>query len=97
MPCLLEEAGLINDQNRIIIGQCLKCIITHDVAQPISIPVAAAKNGLLAPGTGVTRSLCPHPAGLASLITKKAIKKLPRRTGNACLAEKRPYPRFYIP
>jgi len=72
-------------------------VVDRLVQQPIGVPPATTENGLLAPGTGTTRRLRPHPAGLAPLISKKIIKKLPRRMGHARLAEKRTYPRFYIP
>ena len=39
---LLQEAGLIDHEDRIVIGQRFKRIITHDIAQIVGIPPATA-------------------------------------------------------
>ena len=36
---LLEKAGLVNHEDRIVIRQMLDDIIAHDIAQAISIPI----------------------------------------------------------
>jgi|ETNmetMinimDraft_8_1059916.scaffolds.fasta_scaffold36269_3 hypothetical protein len=94
---LLEEPGFINDQNRIRVAQRLKRVVAYHVTQLIGIPPPATKNSLLAPGSGVTRNLRPHPAGLAPFIPQQAVQKLRRRKGNPLLSEKGSYPRFDIP
>ena len=64
---LLEKPGLIQNKNRILIGQGLQRIFAHDVAQRVSVPRSSTQNGLLAPGTGIARRFRTHPAGLAPL------------------------------
>ena len=72
---LLEEPGLVEDQNRIVGGKGLDDIVAHDVAQRIRVPAATTKNGLLTPGAGIARRLRPHPAGLAPLIPEQAVQE----------------------
>src|SRR5665648_240028 len=67
---LLEKPGLIQNKNRILIGQGLQRIFAHDVAQRVSVPPSSTQNGLLAPGTGIARRFRPHPAGLAPLVSE---------------------------
>jgi len=74
-PALLEKSGLINDQNRIIGGECLDDIVAHKVAQGVSIPTSTAQNGLLTPWARITRSLRAHPSGLAPLIAQQPIQE----------------------
>ncbi len=69
-------------------GQAFHHIITHHVARCISVPAAAAQNGLL-PGTRIAR-LRPHPAGLAPLVPEQAIQKQTRRSRHAILREQWP-------
>ena len=59
---LLEKSGFIDDQNRILVCEMLDHIIADNVTQLIGIPAAAAKNSLLAPGSGIARRLRAHPA-----------------------------------
>ena len=49
---LFQEPRLVDDENRIVVGQRLQRIMAHDVAQRISVPEAATQNGLLPPRTG---------------------------------------------
>src|ERR1039457_2322367 len=65
---LLEKPGLIQNKNRILIGQGLQRIFAHDVAQRPSPPPSPAQKGRLAPGPGLPRRFRPHPAGLAPLV-----------------------------
>ena len=67
---LLQKPGLIQNKNRIRIGQGLQRIVTHDVAQRVSVPPSSTQNGLLAPGTGIASRFRTHPAGLAPLISE---------------------------
>src|SRR5918993_5176389 len=64
---LLEEAGLVEDQHGVRVGQRLQRVVAHEVAQRVRPPAAAAEDGLLAPRAGIARRLGPHPAGLAPL------------------------------
>jgi hypothetical protein len=61
---LLEEPGLVDDEHRVGRAQYRDDIVAHQVAQRIGIPDGAAKHGLLPPGTWITGSFGPHPAGL---------------------------------
>jgi hypothetical protein len=94
---LLEEAGLVEDQHGIPVGQALDHVVAHEVAQRVRLPAAAAQNGLLAPGAGVARRLRPHPAGLAPLGPEQAIQEQPCRDRNPLLAEQRPDPPLHLP
>ncbi len=75
---LLEEPGLIDDQNRVIGRQVLDDIIPYDIAQRICVPSAAAQDGLLAPRARVARRLGAHPSGLASLVAQQSVQEQPR-------------------
>src|ERR1700738_628253 len=46
---LLQEASLINNQHRIVVGEMLDNIIAHDVAKLIRLPPAPPKDRLLTP------------------------------------------------
>src|SRR5450631_758393 len=50
---LLEKAGLVDHQHRIVIRQMLNDIIADDIAQTISIPIPATQDRLLPPRTGI--------------------------------------------
>src|SRR3954468_24385091 len=66
-PPLLEKAGLVYDQHRTRIGQGLKGIVAHQIAQRLGVPLSPAEQRLLAPGARIARRLRPHPARLAPL------------------------------
>src|SRR5450432_1304444 len=67
---LLEKAGLVDHQHRIVIGQMLNDIVAYDVAQAIGIPIPATQDRLLPPRTGIASGLRAHPTGLALLISE---------------------------
>jgi hypothetical protein len=94
---LLEKAGFIDDQNRILVCEMFDHIVTDDVTQRIGIPAAASQNGLLAPGSRIARRLRAHPARFAPLIPQKPIQKQACAGRHPLLREQRPHPRFYIP
>jgi hypothetical protein len=73
---LLEEANLVDEQNRIIIRPVLDDMVTHDVTQRIRVPLATAKDSLLPPSP-VTSSLCAHICGVAALIVYRPGTNLP--------------------
>src|SRR5262249_45425456 len=50
---LLQEAGLVDDQHRVLGGQRFQRVLAHDVAQPIRLPPPAAQDCLLPPWTGI--------------------------------------------
>jgi hypothetical protein len=77
MPCpaLLEEPGLVYNQNCIIRGERREQIVAHDVAQRVGIPPATAKDRLLPPRARIARRFRAHPAGLAPLVAQKPIQK----------------------
>ena len=72
---LLQKAGLVNDQNRILISKRFQRVIAHDVAQRIRVPPPAAQDRLLAPRTGIARRFRAHPARLAPLIPKQTVQE----------------------
>ena len=94
---LLQEPRLVDDENRIVVGQRFERVIAHDVAQRISVPLAATQNGLLPPRTRIARGFRPHPAGLAPLLAKQTFQEILRRKRNARLREQRPHPTLHIP
>jgi hypothetical protein len=72
---LLQEAGLVDHQNGLGRGQRLDHLVAHHIPQSLRVPMRAAKNGLLAPGTGITGGLGPHPAGLAPLAPEQSVQE----------------------
>src|ERR1700682_1518041 len=69
---LLEKAGLVDHEDRIVIRQMLDDIIADDIAQTISIPIPATQDRLLPPRTGIASCLRAHPTGLSLLISEQA-------------------------
>jgi hypothetical protein len=72
---LLQEARLVDHQHGLGRAQRLDRVVAHHVPQRLRIPVRAAEDGLLTPGTRVTGSLGPHPAGLAPLTPEQAVQE----------------------
>jgi hypothetical protein len=93
---LLEEAGLVENQHGILVGQRLQRVVAHHIAKRIGLPAAAAEDGLLAPGAGIARRLCPHPAGLASLGAEQAVQEQAGRDCHPLLREQRPDPPLHL-
>jgi len=93
---LLEEAGLVDHQHRLRVGQRLQRVVAHQVAQRVGLPAAAAQDGLLPPGAGIARRLGPHPAGLAPLGAEQAVQEQPRRDRHPLLREQRPDPPLHL-
>src|SRR5271155_1111718 len=89
---LLEKAGLVDHQHRIVIRQMLDDIIADDIAQTISIPIPATQDRLLPPRTGIASCLRTHPTGLALLISEQAFQKQACIPRNTILIEQRTYP-----
>ena len=94
---LLEKAGLVDHEDRVIIRQMLDDIIADNIAQSVSIPVTATQNRLLPPGTRIPGCLCAHPTGLALLIAKQTFQKQACIRRNTILLEKRTYPLLDLP
>src|SRR5450759_178579 len=72
---LLEKAGLVDHEHRIVIRQVLNDIVPYDVAQGISIPVPAAQDRLLPPWARIASSLRAHPTGLTLLISEQTFQE----------------------
>src|ERR1700676_4618358 len=72
---LLEKAGLVDHEDRIVIRQMLDDIIADDIAQAIRIPIPAPQDHLLPPRARVASCLRAHPAGFALLISEKAFQE----------------------
>src|ERR1700682_3120201 len=89
---LLEKAGLVDHDDRIVIRQMLNDIIADDIAQAISIPIPATQDRLLPPRTGIASRLRAHPTGFALLISEQAFQKQACIRRNTILIEQRTYP-----
>src|SRR6185437_4530441 len=89
---LLEKAGLVDHQHRIVIRQMLDDIVAHDIAQGISVPIPTTQNGLLPPWAGIASRLRAHPTGLALLISQQTFQEQTRIRRNTLLREQRTYP-----
>src|ERR1700693_4882927 len=94
---LLQKAGLVDDKNRVLIGQRFQRVIAYDVAQRLRIPPATAQDCLLTPRAGIARHFRPHPAGLARFVPQKSVQKLPRGARNPLLPKQRTNPRLHVP
>src|SRR5450631_1571935 len=94
---LLEKAGLVDDENRIVICQGLDDIVAHDIAQGIGIPIPAAQDRLLPPWTRIASRLRAHPAGLALLVAQQTVQKQACAPRNTFLLEQRTYPLLNLP
>ena len=93
---LLQEPRLVDDENRVVVGQRFERIIAHDVAQRISVPLAATQNGLLPPRPRIASRFRPHPAGLSPLLAEQTLEKILRRQRHARLREQRPHPTLHL-
>src|SRR6478672_2224017 len=88
---LLEKAGLVDHQHRIVIRQMLDDIVAHDIAQGISVPIPTPQNCLLPPWARIARRLRPHPASLALLISEQAFQEQAGIRRDTLLREQRTY------
>src|SRR6478736_6468507 len=70
---LLEKAGLIDHQHRVLVGKMLSDIVAHHIAQSIGIPPVTAQDRLLPPWPRIARRLRPHPSGFATLVAKQTV------------------------
>src|SRR5712691_8885126 len=59
---LLEKAGLVDDEDRIVIRQFLDDVVADNIAQGIGIPIPATQDSLLPPWTRIASRLRAHPA-----------------------------------
>src|SRR3981081_4148010 len=94
---LLEKAGLVDHEHRIVIRQMLDDIIADDIAQGISIPIHATQDRLLTPWAGIASRLGAHPTGLALLISEQAFQEQTCIRRNTLLPEQRTYPLLDLP
>ena len=94
---LLQKAGLVDDKDRLRVGERFQRVLAHDVAQRIRVPPAAAQDRLLPPRAGITDRFRAHPARLAWLVPQKPVEKLSRRSRNPLLTEQGTNPRLHIP
>src|SRR5487761_996202 len=94
---LLEKAGLVDHQHRIVIGQMLDNIVAYDIAQSISVPIPATQDRLLPPRAGIAGRLRAHPTCLALLVTEQTFKEQARIRRNTFLREQRTYSLLNFP
>jgi hypothetical protein len=88
---LLEKAGLVDHEDRIVIRQMLDDIIAYDVAQGISVPMPATEDCLLPPWAGIASRLRTHPTSLALLISEQTFQEQTCIRRNTLLREQRTY------
>ena len=86
---LFQKAGLIDNQNRVLIAQRFQRVLTYNIAQRVGIPLPPAQDRLLAPRAWIAGCFRPHPTRLARLIAQQSVEKLPRR-GRDPLLRKQP-------
>src|SRR6266478_2345178 len=89
---LLEKAGLVDHQHRIVVRQMLDDIIADNITQAIRIPIPATQDRLLPPRTGIASCLRAHPTGFALLISQQTFQKQASIRRNTILIEQRTYP-----
>src|SRR5471030_1157696 len=89
---LLQKAGLVDHEDRIVIRQMLDDIIADDIAQAIGIPIPATQDRLLPPRAGIASCLRAHPTGFALLISEQTFQKQACIRRNTILIEQRTYP-----
>src|SRR5205809_5969376 len=94
---LLEKAGLIDHQHRVIVRQMLDDIVAHDIAQGIGIPIPATQDRLLPPWTRIACGLRAHPTGLALLVSEQTFQKQARILRDTFLPEQWTYPLLDLP
>ncbi|OWK25953.1 hypothetical protein AJ87_48910 [Rhizobium yanglingense] len=89
---LLEEARLIDDQDRIVCGEVFYNILSHDVAKSVRVPMPATQNGLLPSRAGITGRLGAHPTCLTPLVTQQKV----RRCCNSLLRKQSPHTSLHV-
>src|ERR1700716_1105437 len=94
---LLEKAGLVDHEHRVVIRQMLDDIVADNIAQGIGIPIPATKDRLLPPWTRIASRLRAHPTGLASLIAEQTFQKQACVPRNPFLPEQWTYPLLNLP
>src|SRR5260221_5855160 len=94
---LLEKAGLVDHEDRIVIRQMLDDIIADDIAQGIRIPIPATQDRLLPPSARIACGLSAHPTGLALLVSKQTFQKQASILRNTLLPEQWTYPLLDLP
>src|SRR6201987_2060967 len=82
---LFQKAGLIDDQNRVLITKRFQRVLTDNVAQRVGVPLPPAQDRLLAPGAWIAGRFRSHPTRLAWLVAQQSVEKLPHRGCNALL------------
>src|SRR5208282_3409977 len=75
---LLEKAGFIDHQHRVLVRKMLGGIVAHQLAQCVGIPPVTAQNRLLPPRSRIARRLRAHPSGFTTLVTKQPVHEQPR-------------------
>src|SRR5579872_3723627 len=86
---LLQKAGLVYDQNRIVIAKRFQGVVAHNIAQPIRIPISATQDRLLTPRANITGRFRAHPARHARFIAHQSVHILPRAAGHTLLTKQR--------
>src|SRR5260370_22314238 len=93
---LLEKAGLIDHQHRVLVGKMLCSIVAHQVAQCIRIPPVTAQNRPLPPWPMIARRLRAHPSGFTTLDAKPPCHEQARVQSCALLRDQWTYPLLHL-
>ena len=94
---LLEKAGLVDHQDRIVIRQMLDDIIADDIAQSIGITIPPTQDRLLPPRARIASRFRAHPTSFALLIPEQTFQKKARIRRNTLLQKQRTYPLLDLP
>lgn len=84
---LLQETRLVDDEDRVVVGERLQRIVADNVAQSVRVPLRTPEDRLLSPRTRIARCFRPHPTSLAPLFAQQAVEKMLRLPNNAILFE----------
>src|SRR5271167_582355 len=103
LPCyparslaLLEKAGFIDHQHRVLVRKMLGGIVAHQLAQRIGIPPVTAQNRLLPPRPRIARCLRAHPSGFTTLVAKQPVHEQARVQSCALLREQWTHPYLHF-
>lgn len=97
ISALLQEAGFIDHQNRVVVAQMFKDILAYKTAQRIGSPTVSSGRFLLPPRASITRRFRAHPAPLTLLVAEQSIQKQAGIRSCSLLREQLPHPTLHIP
>jgi hypothetical protein len=84
---LFQETRLVDDEDRVGVGERFQRIVADDVAQSVHVPLRTPEDRLLSPRPRIARCFRPHPTSLAPLFPQQAVEKMLGRPNKAILFE----------